>query len=327
MATIKEIANRAGVSPSTVSRVLNYDKALSVADNTKKKIFEAAEELSYHKVRGKKTEICKIAFLHWVNDQEELDDIYYMAIRFGIEKRADMSNVTLVKYREDELEQIETDVEGIIAVGHFNQDQVRALKKLEKKIVFVDSNPDETASDAVLVDFERISKMIIDHYVKQGYIEIGFIGGYETFKDTTEPMTDLRERYYRSYMAELDLLQEKFIFVSDFSVDSGYQQMKKAIRTLGEELPGAFYVANDPMAVGCLRALHESGIKVPDDVSLIGVNDITVSKYLFPPLSSVKIYTELMGETAVDLALERIQEERKVPKKVYLSSELKIRQS
>ncbi|MGY4690987.1 LacI family DNA-binding transcriptional regulator [Salibacterium sp. K-3] len=327
MATIKEIADRAGVSPSTVSRVLNYDKALSVADTTKKRIFEAAEELSYQKVRGKKTEVRTIAFLHWVDDQEELDDIYYMAIRFGIEKRADMSNVKLVKYGEGELEQIETDVEGIIAVGHFNQDQVRALKKLEKKIVFVDSNPDETASDAVLVDFERISTMIIDHYVKQGYKEIGFIGGYETFKDTTEPMTDLRERYYRSYMAELGLLQEKFIFVSDFSVDSGYQQMKKAIHTLGEELPGAFYVANDPMAVGCLRALHESGINVPDDVSLIGVNDITVSKYLFPPLSSVKIYTELMGETAVDLVLERIQEERKVPKKVYLSSELMLRQT
>ncbi|MFD2706756.1 LacI family DNA-binding transcriptional regulator [Salibacterium lacus] len=327
MATIKEIADRAGVSPSTVSRVLNYDKALSVADTTKKRIFEAAEELSYQKVRGKKTEVRTIAFLHWVDDQEELDDIYYMAIRFGIEKRADMSNVKLVKYGEDELEQIETDVEGIIAVGHFNQDQVQALKRLEKKIVFVDSNPDETASDAVLVDFERISKMIIDHYVKQGYKEIGFIGGYETFKDTTEPMTDLRERYYRSYMAELGLLQEKFIFVADFSVDSGYQQMEKAIRTLGEELPGAFYVANDPMAVGCLRALHESGLNVPDDVSLIGINDITVSKYLFPPLSSVKIYTELMGETAVDLVLERIQEERKVPKKVYLNSDLQLRQS
>ncbi|SFM18714.1 LacI family DNA-binding transcriptional regulator [Salibacterium qingdaonense] len=327
MATIKEIADRAGVSPSTVSRVLNYDKALSVADTTKKRIFETAEELSYQKVRGKKTEVRTIAFLHWVDDREELDDIYYMAIRFGIEKRADMSNVKLVKYGEGELEQIEADVEGIIAVGHFNQDQVQALKKLEKKIVFVDSNPDETASDAVLVDFERISKMIIDHYVEQGYREIGFIGGYETFKDTTEPMTDLRERYYRSYMAELGLLQEKFIFVADFSVDSGYEQMKKAIHTLGEELPGAFYVANDPMAVGCLRALHESGLNVPDDVSLIGINDITVSKYLFPPLSSVKIYTELMGETAVDLVLERIQEERKVPKKVYLSSELMLRQS
>lgn len=327
MATIKDIASKAGVSASTVSRVLNYDKTLSVAVETKKKIFEAAEEMAYYKGRGKKQMERKIAFLHWVNEQEELDDIYYMAIRFGIEKRAEAANMTLVKYSENDFEAIDKDVEGIIAVGRFNPDQVKELKKISRKIVFVDSNPDEGNSDAVLVDFEWVSKLVIDYYLSKGMQEIGFIGGYETYKDTIDPIPDAREKYYRSYMAEQGMLNEDLIFVDNFSVESGYNLMKQAIGQLGEDLPRAFYVANDPLAIGCLRALHEAGIEVPGRVSLVGVNDITVSKYVYPSLSTVKIYTELMGETAVDLISEQVNEKRKISKKVYISNKLKVRQT
>lgn len=204
---------------------------------------------------------------------------------------------------------------------------MKKLKTITKKIVFVDSNPDEGSSDSVVVDFERITMLIVDYYINQGHDEIGFIGGYETFKDTISPIQDPREKYYRSYMNEKRMLNERFIYVGNFSVDEGYRLMKKAIEELGEELPKAFYMANDPIAIGCLRALHEAGISVPDRVSLIGINDITVSKYVYPSLTTVKIYTELMGETAVDLLLEKINENRKISKKVYIANKLKLRQT
>jgi LacI family transcriptional regulator len=102
--------------------------------------------------------------------------------------------------------------------------------------------------------------------------------------------------------------------------------MKKAIKDHKENLPSAFFVGNDSMAIGCLRALHEENIRVPEKVSLIGVNDISVSKYVFPPLSTVKVYTEFMGETAVDLLLERMTD-RKIAKKVIISTQLEIRGS
>ncbi len=327
MATIKDIALKVGVSASTVSRVLNYDQSLSVTVATKKKIFEVAEELSYQKGRGRKTQERKIAFLHWVTEKEELDDIYYMAIRFGIEKRAEAMNVKLLKYVEDDYANIDSNIDGIIAVGRFNDQQVKQLKAITKKIVFVDSNPDEGSSDSVVVDFERITRLIVDHFINKGHTEIGFIGGYETFKDTISPIQDPREKYYRFYMMEKDLLDERFIYVGNFSVEEGYRLMKKAIEELGDDLPKAFYAANDPIAIGCLRALLEAGIAVPDRVSLIGINDITVSKYVYPSLTSVKIYTELMGETAVDLLLEKIDENRKVSKKVYIANKLKLRQT
>ena len=81
MATIKDIAEKAGVSSATVSRVLNYDASLSVADETKKRIFEAAEELSYRKRSSKRYVDQKIAIIHWYTEKEELNDLYYLSIR------------------------------------------------------------------------------------------------------------------------------------------------------------------------------------------------------------------------------------------------------
>ena len=83
MATIKDIAERAGVSSATVSRVLNFDASLSVADETKKRIFEAAEELDYRKRTSKKYAHQKIAVIHWYTEKEELNDLYYLSIRLG----------------------------------------------------------------------------------------------------------------------------------------------------------------------------------------------------------------------------------------------------
>jgi LacI family transcriptional regulator len=81
------------------------------------------------------------------------------------------------------------------------------------------------------------------------------------------------------------------------------------------------------MAIGALRALHEAHIKVPDQVSIIGFNDIPTSKYTVPPLASVKVHKEFMGETAVELLLERILKKRAIAKKVIIPTELIIRES
>ena len=90
MATIKDIAQAAGVSPATVSRVLNYDPAMSVSDGTRKKIFDIAEQLNYKKSRKRKpskTQVYRIGLIEWYTEQEELDDLYYYSIRLGIEKK------------------------------------------------------------------------------------------------------------------------------------------------------------------------------------------------------------------------------------------------
>lgn len=327
MATIKDIAEKAGVSIGTVSRVLNYDASLSVTDETRKKIFETAEELSYKKRAVRKVSSSKIAIIHWYTEKEELEDLYYMSIRYGIENRCQQLDIQYINYVLNDLEEIKNEnLQGIIAIGKFSQAQVALLAEINDYIVFVDFNPDEDTFDSIIIDFEIATKKIINYMIEKGHKKIGFIGGYETFKDGSAKITDMRETTFRTYLQELGLLNESDLYLGPFSVNSGYNLMKKAIQEKGEKLPTAFLAANDLIAIGCLRALHETGISVPDRVNIIGLNDISVSKYVYPPLTTLKVHTELMGETAVDIMMERIAG-RKIPKKVILATELIKRNS
>ncbi|MBV7506148.1 LacI family DNA-binding transcriptional regulator [Bacillus sp. sid0103] len=327
MATIKDIAQIAGVSIATVSRVLNYDTTLSVSDETKKRIFEVAEELSYKKKPARKQESGKIALLQWYTEKEELEDLYYMSIRLGVENQCRQHGIQVDKYFQDNYGDLkEDDIQGLIAIGKFSKKQVSDLVKITKNLVFVDTSPDEDRFDSIVIDFERATKKVIDHFIKKGHEKIGYIGGREVFKDKTSMIEDPRELTFKRYLAEKGLPNEVCMYVGSFSADDGHALMKKAINEHGDQLPTAFFAGNDSLAVGALRALLEEGIAVPDRVNIIGVNDISISKYVFPSLSTVKVYTEIMGETAVDTLLERIAG-RKTAKKISIATELVIRNS
>lgn len=326
MATIKDIAEKAGVSIATVSRVLNYDSTLSVSDETKKRIFEVAEDLSYKKRPTKRSSSAKIGIIHWYTEKEELNDLYYMSIRLGIEKRCEQNEIQVVNFYNNISSMKQEELHGIIAVGKFSLKQVSELVALSENLVFVDCNPDEQKFDSILIDFEKATTMALDHFIENGHTAIGYIGGREVFKDQTAEIEDLREITFKTYMKNANLFDEKSMYIGAFSVEAGYSLMEQAIRDFGKNLPTAFFMGNDLLAIGALRALHEKGVSVPERVSVIGVNDISVSKYVFPPLSTVKVYTEVMGETAVDTLLERING-RQIAKKVFISTNLVIRDS
>jgi LacI family transcriptional regulator len=328
MATIKDIAQLAGVSIATVSRVLNYDTTLSVSDETKKKIFEAAEELSYKKKQARKQDSGRIAVLQWYTEKEELEDLYYMSIRLGVENRCRHHSLQLVKYFQDNYEELkgEEELQGLIAIGKFSGRQVKELRGITKNIVFVDTSPDEEQYDSIVIDFEKATKKVLDYFIDKGHKQIGYIGGKEEFKDKTSAIEDAREETFKRYLIEKGIFDKSVMYNGKFSAEDGHSLMKQAIKELGDNLPTAFFAGNDSIAVGALRALLEEGIAVPERVNLIGVNDISISKYVFPTLSTVKVYTELMGETAVDTLLERI-EGRKTAKKILIATKLVIRNS
>ncbi|WML44367.1 LacI family DNA-binding transcriptional regulator [Neobacillus sp. PS3-40] len=327
MATIKDIAQIAGFSIATVSRVLNYDTSLSVSDETKKRIFEVAEELSYKKKLVRKQDVGKVALLQWYTEKEELEDLYYMSIRLGVENRCRHQSINVIRYFQDNYEDMKNeDIQGLIAIGKFSNKQVKELNSITKNIVFVDTAPDEEKFDSIVIDFEKATKKVLDYFLEKSHEKIGYLGGKETFKDKTSTIEDLREITFKQYLGEKGKLDEAFIYNGSFSVDAGHSLMKEAIEEHGDQLPTAFFAGNDSIAVGALRALLEAGISVPERVNIIGVNDVSISKYVFPALSTVRVYTELMGETAVDTLLERM-EGRKIAKKIFIATKLIIRNS
>jgi len=324
MATIKDIAAAAGVSTATVSRVLNFDETLSVSEDTKKKIFDIADSFSYKSKKRSKEK--KIAFVHWSTQQEAMNDLYYSSIRVGIEKRCRFRNMQVIKYFQSDFEKQPFEgIEGIIAVGKFSESQIKKLESITSNIVFVDSSPDEELFPSVVVNFERVTTKVMNHFVDKGHTAIGYIGGRERFKDQNVEFRDPREIAFQNYIKE-KAITDAPMYIGEFSVEDGYRLMQQAINDHKESLPTAFFVGNDSLAIGCLKALHEAGIEVPNRVNIIGVNDVSFSKYTHPALSTVKIHTESMGENAVDLLVEQISDST-LPKQIVIPTTLKIRES
>jgi LacI family transcriptional regulator len=328
MATIKDIAEKSGFSTSTVSRVLNNDQSLSVSDETREKIYEVAEELNYRR-KTVRLLVKNIAFLYWLTDKEELEDVYFKSMRIELEKMASLYNVDLITYKiSDGIHQIPDNIEGFIAVGTFSEKELAYLRSITSNGVFLDTSPDPDHFDSVRPDLPQITRRTVDFLIEKGHTEIGFIGGTYHNPNTDQDEFDLRERVFRRYMEKKGLLKEQYIFHRrGFSVDTGYILMKKAIEELGEQLPSAFFIAADPIAVGCLQALNEHGIAIPNRVSIVSINNISVAKYVSPPLTTFHIDMKEICKNAIQLLLEQVVEKRKLVKTLFIGSELIIRKS
>lgn len=328
MATIKDIAEKAGVSIATVSRVLNNDETLSVSDQTRKRIFEVAELLDYHKHTKKKAKkTFQIAIVQWYSEQEEISDLYYLSIRMSVEKQMEENKFSYITIYHSLDQKPETSVDGIIAIGKFSEDQVRKLNEWNENICFIDSDQSALRKDSVVVDFYQASASVLDYFVQSGHTKIGFLAGEESYSDHSTTLIDERLVAFKDLLKKKHLYHENYFYVGPFTVKSGYDMMSRAISNLGDELPTAFFMANDSIAIGAMKAMKEHHVPVPEKVSVVGFNDIILAKYISPPLSTVKVYTELMGQTAVELLMERMTGHRTVTKKVTLSTDLMIRGS
>ncbi|MGM0125888.1 LacI family transcriptional regulator [Enterococcus sp. AZ194] len=330
MATIKDIADLAGVSKTTVSRVLNFDKALSVSDETKKRIFEAAEKLEYTKYkRNRVIEKGKVAIVQWMTEKDELDDVYYLSLRMSAEKKILDEGYEIVRYFRNDEFSFDEDIIGIISIGECSPEQQQTLIDFTDNLVFVGMDILSAKYDSVSLDFDQAVSSVVDFFCDTGHENIGFIGGLDYGKTlSSHPIgKDKRTTSFEKYATLKGLYVPENVFQGNFDVESGYEMMKEAIHTLGDKRPTAFLMANDPLAVGALRALQEEGISVPEEVSLIGFNDSSIAKYVFPTLSSVRIHTELMGEASVELLLEKLETERTVAKKLIIATELSLRGS
>lgn len=333
MVTIKDIANRAGVSVSTVSRVLNHDTTLSVSSETKVRIFNIAQELDYKTIRerkGFKTENKRLCFavVDWYSETELLNDPYYLYLMTAIEKECSLANIDFFKVNKvkDKYNTFNfTNIDGMIAIGKFSDDEIKDLSEYTKNIVFLDSSPQEKNFDSVTINARLGITEALQYLMKLGHTEIGFVGG-AVVGDHKEMVVDNRKEFFIDIMKIYNLFNADYIYSGNrISYDEGYNVIKQAL-TSGN-MPTAFFIANDTMATGALRALHDTNINVPDDISVIGFNDLPTSKYLIPSLTTIRVHLNFMAVTAIELLEERIYKNRIISKKVLVPSELVIRKS
>ena len=348
MTTIKQIAAHAGVSAATVSRVLNNDSTLSVSEETRLRIFSIAEELAYKpkRLRRLKQEESmsrrEIGLLMWSTLEDEAHDPYFSSIRKGIEKRCEECGLTISKIMRGNGDTEWGPVhglDGLIVVGSIDHRDVLSLYGDPKRIVFVNHVHKLEAFDTVKADFEGAVKESLRHLAGMGHKRIAYMGGKERVHRLTLTSAldsehdddhgsprDSRREAYRQIMEESGLYQPLFNREAEWSSAGGYSGMIALLEETGENRPTACLLGSDPMAVGALRALHEQGISVPEDMALIGFDDIEIASYLTPPLTTNRVYTEQMGRTAVQLLLERL-EGREAAVHVGVNTSFMIRES
>ena len=312
MATLNEIAEKVGVSLATVSRVLNNDSGILVADETKAQILQVAEELNYRTAKQRKGKnFSKNMFIVGIVEMydvvKQLQDPYYLLLRNIVEKKAFENNIKLVRFfkQDNEFELAEeVELQGIIAVGKFTSDEVNELSKVNYKLGV---------------------KQALDYFLELGHKNIGFIGEKYTLGDNKIPMFDDRLKFFYEYMNNKQMLKEEFIINSSMTAEGGYEAINKFIRS-ESKMPTAFFTANDTIASGVIKGLQENGVKVPNDISIIGFNDTIISQYTNPPLTAIRVHIEYLGEVAVELMMEKLKG-RQYAKKVIIPSEFILRNS
>ena len=324
MATLKDIATEAGVSQATVSRVLNDDPNLNVKEETKHRILEIAEKLEYKTSSSRKNQAGApaghrhILALYSYQQELEINDPYYLAIRHGIETQCEKLGIELTNCYENNAIPDVKKITGVLIVGQPSPSLRHAATALTDNVCFIDFHEAASDYDAVDIDLANISKEIIDFFIAQGVTRIGFIGG-----EDKPGKADVREVAFTEYGRLKGVVSEADIYRGGFSSSSGYELAK--IMLAKPDYPAALFVASDSIAIGVLRAIHERGLAIPEDISLISVNDIPTARFTFPPLSTVRIHSEMMGSQGVNLLIEKARDGRALPLNVFVPSVLKLR--
>lgn len=331
MTTIREIATKAGFSPATVSRLLNNDPTFSVSEVTRKKILTVARNLNYYQQNKQSGTQYEIAVIFSVQPRKELEDIYYTNLRESIMNAGKIANMVLKFYRE--VDDISPRTNGYIAIGYFNDSQIKQLSRLTSNGIFVDSNPNPRLFNSVQPNLEAMTQQAIELFRKKGIDKIGFVGGrYWNTKTNqlNEQIDDARKKYFESHMRELNIYDAEKVFIGDtFSVESGYQMGHQIFMNSNgkKELPQALLIASDALAVGVLQAFNEERVIVPDDVEIISINDIELAKYVAPPLTTFRINVNELGRVAINTLRDTILFPDHSKQMILLNCELIYRKS
>ena len=333
MATLKDIALRAGVSNATVSRILNQDDTLSVTPATREKVLQIANELNYRKKILDYQETT-IGIFQWCTQFQEMEDPYYQNIRIGIEKYCSEKKLKVVRAYQSDANYRETlkDISALICIGKFHEEQIREFEGFAPHTIFVDMKTGRIHCNTICLDFGQAVTDVMDHLTSLGHSRIAYLGGIERLSDSSIYQEE-RKSAFINYCITHGLTWEPYLMEEGYSSESGYQMAARLLARYSKEdanRPTAIFAASDPIALGAMRAVYEAGLSIPKDLSIVGFDDISLASFSQPPLTTVHAPAEFMGEYAahfIHLQCMGASIEYATPVRLVLPCELILRGS
>ncbi|AZR73753.1 LacI family transcriptional regulator [Anoxybacter fermentans] len=327
--TIKDIAKEANVSTTTVSRVLNNKP--DVSDKTKKKVLEVINKLGYNPngiARGlvlQKTYTIGLII-------PDICNPFFPEVARGIQDKARQLGYSVIFYNTDNNKQREKEaidllkskqVDGIIlSLSMSNKEELDKLEEENFPVVQIDRKIPGSIFPTVTIDNILSAYNATKYLIELGHKYLAHITGNlgtKTGQDRLEGFKQALKEFNLDY-------KDEYILEGDYSKESGYKQMKTLLTQ--KKRPTAVFAANDLMAIGAYEAIFDYGLKIPEDISIIGHDDIDIASIIRPGLTTMTQPKYKLGQIAAEMLIKRIEGlESDNQQEVVLNTELIVRDS
>lgn len=328
VATIRQVAEMAGVSIATVSRV--FAGSDLVSHELVERVQEAARTLNYQpnriarNLRTQKTHTAAVVV-------SDIENPFFTSVIRGAERVLRNAGYTLLLANSDENEQIELEhllnlrAEGvagvILAPTHEDAKRYEQFLQAEMVIVAIDRCPRNLKIDRVTVNNIEGAQTAVRHLVEQGHTKIGFINGLPKISTAYE-----RLQGFEQAMKVHDLpVNPQWVQQGNFRREQGFKAMMNILSL--EDHPTAVISANNLMTLGALQAIYECKLRIPADIAIVGFDDMPWANSLNPPLTTIAQPTPELGAVAAQLMLDRISDPPRPYRHVILETQLIVRES
>lgn len=325
--TIKDIAKLANVSHTTVSRALNNSPLIN--EETKAKIKAIAEELNYVPNYNAKSLVLDRSYtiglffssivqgtspnfffqsISGINSV--IEEKYNIVIR-GIDSYKDFSTINNKRF------------DGIILMSQRDSDNefIYHVKQQSIPLVILDREIEEKSLINIISNEEDASFKAVEYLIKNGHKDIGIIRGKDGFKSTKRR----EEGFIKALINYKIPINKDYIINGDYDMKSGYNAMKKLIDL--PKRPTGIFCSNDDMAIGAIKAVFDSGLRVPEDISIVGFDDVEFSEYSTPALTTIKRPIEEISTIGGKKLIEIINSGVYEGEKIYVETNLILRDS
>ena len=329
MSTIKDVAKRAGVAPITASRVVNNSGYVS--QEKRERVENAIAELGYvpntlaRSLRSRRTNTLALVLTDITNP-------FWTTVARGVEDAASAAGLNVIFCNTDESEEeqdrylkvlLQKQVDGILlAPAHSSHEQVASILSRNIPVVIIDRRIDGVEVDTVYCDSEGGAYELVGHLISLGHKRIAMLNGPTDVATATDRLAG-----YKRALAEANIESEgSLMFCGGFDIDSGYNMAQKVLAL--SPRPTALFAANNFIAIGAIRAFRDAGLSIPENMAVVGFDDLPETLVIDPFLTSAAQPAYEMGRQATTLLLDRLS--GKAPdeiQEIVLPVELIIRQS
>jgi len=322
------VAESAGVSVNTASRAINSKSDIN--EETKKRVLQVAQELGYVRnatavaLRTRKTGTIGVVIADNRNP-------FYAELLNGIEVAAREKNYHIIlantqrdyKKEEEAINLLLTKrVDGLLITPVQDKDEdIKNLLDANIPFVVVGRDFENIEIDAVFNDEVKGGFLATEYLIKKGHKRIALVDGF-IYKSPAKGRLEGYKKALNKYRISLD---ESLISVGDINIEDGYERTKQMLEKNLDFT--AIFTYNDMMAFGSMQAIKEKGLRIPEDIGLVGYDDIQFSSLISPSLTTIRLKKQELGIESVKLLFSRINKEHKKTKKIMLDVELQIRET